>query len=84
MRFFDSSIVEKPVENVENRKLIHTIVSLVYAEIRIWDFAQKKKICRISNTVLQFFTVRRLMPRRESDADAANNEFIKKTRIKTI
>ena len=84
MRFFDTSIVENPVENVEKLKLIHTVNSFGYVEKGNWDFAQKKKICRISNTVLQFFTVRRLMPRRESNADAANNEFIKKTRIKTI
>lgn len=84
MRFFDTSIVENPVENVENLKLIHTVNSFGYVEKGNWDFAQKKKICRISEILLPIFTGGFSVPRDESDADAAKTKFIKKTRIKTI
>jgi len=57
MRFFDTVVVENPVENVENLKLLHTIKLFGYVEKSNWDFAQKEKMRRISDILLQIFTV---------------------------
>ena len=78
MRFFDTLNVEKPVDNVENHKIIHTVNAPECVQTSHWDFAQKKKTRRISLGALSNFTAWTIVIDLASEAGTRKNEILKK------